>query len=127
MANQRQDHIHKMTTTIVRNYGFIATEDLNVAGMVRNRKLALSISDASFGEIVRQLEYKSSWLGGEVQKVGMFFPSSKKCSGCGHKNSNLTLSDRTFDCANPNCRSVLDRDLNAAINILNEGLKLAGK
>ena len=127
MANQRQDYIHKMTTSIAQNYGFIATENLNVAGMVRNRKLALSISDASFGEIVRQLEYKSSWLGGEVQKVGMFFPSSKKCSVCGHKNSNLTLSDRTFDCPNPDCSSVLDRDLNAAINILNEGLKLAGK
>ena len=120
VANQRADYIHKMTTWIAQNYGFIATEDLNVAGMVRNKRLALSLSDASFGEIVRQLEYKSSWLGGEVQKVGMFFPSSKMCSGCGEKNSFLTLKDRIFDCPNPNCNLVLDRDLNAAINILAE-------
>ena len=125
IANQRADYIHKMTTWIAQNYGFIATEDLNVAGMVRNRRLALSLSDASFGEIVRQLEYKSSWLGGEVQKVDMFFPSSKKCSGCGRINSQLTLSDRVFDCPNPDCSLVLDRDLNAAINILAEGLRLA--
>jgi len=127
IANQRQDYIHKMTTWIAQNYGFIAIEDLNVAGMVRNRRLALSLADASFGEIVRQLEYKSSWLGGEVQKVDMFFPSSKKCSGCGAKNSSLTLQHRIFDCPNPNCSLVIDRDLNAAINILAEGLRLAGK
>lgn len=127
IANQRQDYIHKMTTWIAQNYGFIATEDLNVAGMVKNRRLALSLSDASFGEIMRQLEYKSSWLGGEVQKVDTFFPSSKKCSGCGLKNSFLTLKDRIFDCPNPNCSLVLDRDLNAALNILNEGMRLAGK
>jgi putative transposase len=127
IANQRQDYIHKMTTSIAQNYGFIATEDLNVAGMVRNRRLALSLSDASFGEIVRQLEYKSSWLGGEVQKVNMFFPSSKKCSRCLRINSSLTLKDRIFECPNPNCSLLLDRDLNAAINILAEGLRLAGK
>jgi len=110
VANQRADYIHKMTTWIAQNYGFIAIEDLNVAGMVRNRRLALSLADASFGEIVRQLEYKSSWLGGQVQRVGRFFPSSKKCSKCGRINSQLTLSDRLFDCPNPDCSLVLDRD-----------------
>jgi len=110
IANQRADYIHKMTSFLTQNYGFIAIEDLNVAGLVRNKRLALSIQDASFGEIVRQLEYKSEWVGGQVQRVGRFFPSSKKCSRCGRINSQLTLSDRLFDCPNPDCSLVLDRD-----------------
>ena len=125
IANQRRDHIHKMTTYLTREFEFIALEDLNVAGLLSNHRLAMSISDASWGEIVRQIEYKASQYGGVVQKVDRFFPSSKLCSKCGHRNSELKLKDRTYVCINPTCGITIDRDLNAALNILKEGLSLS--
>jgi putative transposase len=125
IANQRQDHIHKMTNYLTKNYEFIAVENLNVSGMLRNHCLARTISDASFAEIVRQIEYKARATGGTVQKVGRFFPSSKTCSKCGVVRGTLSLSERTYDCPNPECGLTIDRDLNAALNILKEGLRLS--
>ncbi len=90
-------------------------EDLNVAGMVRNRHLARSISDAAMGELSRQLLYKARWHGVEVRVADRFFPSSKTCSGCGEVRNHLDLSTRTFEC--DVCGLVIDRDLNAAINL----------
>lgn len=115
IANRRGDYIHKITTGIAGTYSLIGLEDLNVAGMVKNRRLALSISDAGFGEIRRQLQYKSEWLGGRVVPIDRFFPSSKLCGVCGVINDSLTLSDREWVC--PSCGATLDRDLNAARNI----------
>jgi putative transposase len=86
--------------------------------MVKNHCLAKAISDSGWGEFVRQLEYKSAWKGGYVFKIGTFFPSSKTCYKCKHINSDLKLSDRSWTC--PGCGSVLDRDINAALNILEE-------
>ncbi len=123
IRNRRMDAIHKMTTQITSTYAFVGVEDLHVAGMVRNRKLALSISDASMGEVLRQLEYKAEWLGGRIQKVGRFFASSKLCNDCGHKNKELPLSDRRWVCAG--CGVIHDRDWNAAKNIEQEALRLA--
>lgn len=104
IENQRRDHIHKMTHYLTTHYGFIAIEDLNVTGMLKNHSLAKSISDASFGEIVRQIEYKAKRENGQVQKVGRFFPSSKTCSRCGWKNNQLKLNTRTYSCRNPSCQ-----------------------
>lgn len=122
VACKRKDLIHKMTTTIASKYRIIGIEDLNIEGMKRNRRLALSISDGSFGEIIRQLVYKSLLFGSQVIKVGRFFPSSKLCSDCGFRNPDLELSDRIWTC--PNCNETHDRDLNAAINIEREAMRL---
>lgn len=122
IACKRKDFINKMTTKIASTYKLIGIEDLNVEGMVRNRRLALSISDASFGEILKQLVYKSVLFGSQVIKVDRFFASSKICSDCGFKNQELTLSDRTWTC--PACNKVHDRDLNASINLESEALRL---
>jgi Putative transposase DNA-binding domain len=92
-----------------------AIEDLNVAGMVRNRKLARHVSDAAFGELRRQLEYKTGWYGTELILADRWFPSSKTCSACGAVKDDLTLSDRTYDC--DACGLTIDRNLNAAINL----------
>jgi putative transposase len=121
IANQRSDYLHKMTTEIARTYRIIGVEDLNVTGMLSNRRLALSISDASFGEIRRQLEYKSEWYGGKLVKVDRYFPSSRLCPKCGTIKSDLTLNDRMFICE---CGYTADRDLNAAQNIEREALRL---
>jgi len=118
IANRRLDAIHKMTTQIARTYETVCVEDLNVAGMLRNHRLALSLADASLGEILRQLDYKSHRL----VKIGRFFASSKTCADCGYVNQTLTLSDRKWTCQN--CGTLHDRDFNAAINIEQEGLRL---
>lgn len=99
----------------------VCIEDLNLVGLCQTR-LAKSFHDAGIGEAVRQLEYKSGWFGGIVQKVGRFFASSKLCSHCGVKNDYLKLSDREWDCLN--CGAHLDRGFNAAVNIELEGLRL---
>jgi putative transposase len=122
IANQRKTFIHQVTAKLIQEYDFIAIEDLNVAGMVKNHKLAKSISDASFAEFYSTLSYKAAWYGKEVVKVDRWFASSKTCSCCGWKNENLTLSDRVFECLA--CGLKKDRDLNASENILKEALRV---
>ena len=122
VANQRSDMLHKLSTQLVRDYDFIAMEDLAPGNMVRNHSLARSISDAAWGEFRRQLEYKAAWYGKEVLRVDRFFPSSQLCSVCGECwGGTKDLNVREWDC--PHCGAHLDRDVNAAINILAEGLK----
>jgi len=122
IANRRADYLHKMTTQLTSTYAVLGIEDLNVAGMLKNHRIALSLSDASFGEIRRQLMYKSDWFGGRVVPIGRFYPSTRLCSVCGVKNHELTLEDREWTCQN--CGTHHNRDLNAAINIQAEALRL---
>ena len=124
VADRRLDYQHKMTTGIAQTYRIIGVEDLNVAGMLRNHCLALSIADAGFGEIKRQLGYKAEWYGGVLIEIDRFFPSSKLCRFCGCINSDLTLADRTWTC---DCGAVHDRDLNAALNIERQALKMVAE
>ncbi|MEY3761028.1 MAG: hypothetical protein RIR39_2519 [Pseudomonadota bacterium] len=123
IANQRKTFIHQITTKLINEYDFIAIEELNVAGMVKNHKLAKSISDASFSEFYSVLSYKAAWYGKEVVKVDRWFASSKTCSCCGWQDKELTLSDRTFKCKA--CGMEKDRDLNASENILEEALRVS--
>lgn len=124
IADRRLDYQHKMTTEIARTYRIVGVEDLNVAGMLRNHRLALSIADAGFGEIRRQLIYKAEWYGGELVEIGRFFPSSRLCPMCGIIKEDLTLSDCVYICE---CGYMADRDLHAALNIKTEALRtLAG-
>ena len=115
VSDVRADAIHKATAMIARNYSVVCIEDLNVAGMVKSRSLARSLSDASLGEFRRQLEYKTARTGAALRVVDRWFPSSKTCSNCGVVKAKLSLSERVFNC--DNCGLSLDRDLNAAINI----------
>ena len=115
VANQRGDAIHKATTWLTQTYSEISIEDLNVAGMVKNHHLAKAIMDASFGEFRRQLEYKTARTGARLHVVDRWFASSKTCSNCGRVKAKLSLSERVFHC--DGCGLVIDRDLNAAINI----------
>lgn len=100
---------------MAEEYGTVVVERLNVAGMLRNRRLARRIADAGWGELRRQLAYKTSWAGGVLVQADVFFPSSKTCSGCGYVKANLPLSERTYRCER--CGLVMDRDLNAARNL----------
>jgi putative transposase len=124
ITNQKDTYIHEITSKIINENQVIIMEDLNVQGMLKNHKLARSIQNVSFYEIKRQLEYKSSFYGRELILVDRFFPSSKTCSCCGSKKKDLKLSDRVYKCNNPSCGVEIDRDLNAAINIRNEGIKI---
>lgn len=119
VANRRSDAMHKLTTRLTRKYSDISIEDLHVAGMVKNHHLAKSISDAAFGEFRRQLEYKTTRTGARLHVVDRWYRSSKTCSGCGGVKAKLSLSERTYRC--DSCGLVLDRDLNAAINIMVAG------
>lgn len=116
IRNQRQDFLHKLSNEITNQYDYVAIEDLSVANMAKNHKLAKAIEDCSWGEFARQLEYKSEWRGKTLKKIGRFEPSSRTCSNCGYINHSLTLSDREWTC--PECHAYHDRDINAAKNIL---------
>jgi putative transposase len=124
VANQRKYFLHNNSINLIKNYQNICVEDLNVSGMTKNHHLAKSINDAAWGELIRQLEYKSGWHGRNLIKVGRFFPSSKTCNVCGYKKEKMDLSTRNWTC--PECNSNHDRDINAAINILNHGLSHGG-
>lgn len=119
IADRRKDALDRLSTNLVRTYDLICVEDLAVKNMVRNRRLSKAISDAGWGMFVRMLEYKAEWYGGEVVMIDRWYPSSKTCSSCGHAAGVLPLSIRTWTCSK--CMAVLDRDINAAKNILAVG------
>lgn len=120
VTNQKLDMFHKLSSYIITHYDTICMEDLNVEGMIQNHNLAKSIQSASWSMFKEILSYKSDWYGKNLISIGRYEPSSKTCHCCGYKNNDLKLSDRTWIC--PICGSVLDRDINAAINIKQIGL-----
>ena len=123
IANCRMDFLQKLSTKLIRDYDIICMEDLNSSGMIKNHKLAKSISDASFFEFNRELEYKARWNYKLISRIDRFYPSSQICSHCGHKsNQTKDLAVRTYICED--CGLEIDRDYNASINILNEGLRI---
>jgi putative transposase len=123
ISDSRKDFLHKLTTQLVRENQTIVVEDLAIKNMVKNHKLALSISDASWGELVRQLVYKCKWYGRELVKIDRWFPSSKRCGSCGHVVDKLPLNIREWEC--PKCGASHDRDINASKNILAAGLAVS--
>src|SRR5690625_300699 len=121
IADRRRDHLHKLTTRLVRENQVIAIEDLNVRNMVSNHSLARAISDASWAEMRSMLEYKADWYGRQVVAVDQWFPSSKMCSACGALQQSMPLNVREWSCS---CGATHDRDVNAAQNIRAEGLSV---
>lgn len=123
IANQRNNFLQKLSTQLIKDYDVICLEDLKVKNMIKNHKLAKSISDVSWSEFVRQLKYKADWQHKIIQKIDTYYPSSQICSNCGYKfTGTKDLTVREWNC--PQCGTHHDRDENAAINILNEGLRL---
>lgn len=124
ISNCRWDTLHKVSYELVKDNQLIAIEDLNVKGMIKNRKLSKHIADAGWGNFVNLLQYKCDWYGRELVKIDRFYPWSKTCHVCGWINQDLNLSIRQWTCRNGHH---LDRDHNASINILKEGLKIHAK
>lgn len=122
IADARTDALHKVTTMLVDENQVLCMEDLNAKGMMKNHHLAKAVTDASFGEFARLLEYKCAERGRSLVKIDRFYPSSKTCSACGHRLDALPLSVRSWDC--PACGAHHDRDVNAARNILTEGKRI---
>ena len=127
ISNKRDDFLHKLSSRIINNNHVICIEDLDVKTLLEesNSVMARNISDVSWSKFVIYLIYKAEWYGKEVVKVGRFFASTKRCSECGDVNNSLTLKDRIWECSN--CKTKHDRDINSAINIKNEGLRIFGK
>ena len=122
LGNKRKDNLHKITTKIINENDIICIENLNVKGMVKNHHLAKAIQDASFGTLVSMLKYKAIWHNRQIIEIGRYYPSSKLCHCCGHKMNYMGLEVREWTC--PVCNEYHDRDINAAINIKNEGLRI---
>lgn len=125
VARQRNDFIKKHANSIAKNYGLVSVEDLDIKGMLMNGNLSEQISDVGWGMFLTELEWQCRKHSQHFVRIDRYYPSSKNCSQCGWKNEFLTLSDRIFNCGN--CNLELDRDLNASINILNQGLKKIGQ
>lgn len=121
LSNIKENYLHRVANTLLSENQAVVIEDLNVTGMMKNHKLARSIQELSLYRFRQILECKAAWQGKEVIKVGRFYPSTKLCSACGHKNDGLSLSDRTWTCQS--CNADHDRDVNAAKNILAEGIR----
>lgn len=122
LANKRKDNLHKITTKLIKENDVICIENLNVKGMIKNHRLSKAIQDCSFGTLVNMLKYKAAWHNRQIIEVGRFYPSSKTCSCCGHRMSKMGLDVREWIC--PECGAFHDRDINAAKNIMNEGLSI---
>jgi putative transposase len=122
--NRKQYYLHSVSNLLIDENQVICMEDLNVKGMVKNHNLAESISEMNFGEFRRMLEYKAKWYNRRIVFVDRFYPSSKTCHNCGYVNRKLTLKDREWIC--PQCGDIVERDYNAALNILDEGLRIIG-
>ena len=123
IKNQRLDFLHKLSTRLIKEYDIICIETLKIQNMIKNHKIAKSVQDISLYEFTQQLEYKAKLYGKVISKINTFYPSSQLCSDCGYRNYEVkNLKIREWTC--PNCNEHHDRDINAAINILNEGLRI---
>lgn len=125
ITNSREDMQHKLSSSLLNKYDVICLETLAVKNMMQNHKLAYAIGDAAWYSFISKLQYKAQWRGKRIVQIEQFYPSSKTCNECGHINQGLKLNQRSWIC--PKCRSILDRDINAAINILNRGLTIVNQ